>query len=68
MPKDIEPEILEVDSCKGEGSPKEDKPPSPMAIEDIFKAVKPMSPMINEEILEAGKEDHPNDVLPSLSP
>jgi hypothetical protein len=41
MPKDIESNILERDSGKGESRPKADKPLSSKATEDTPEAVKP---------------------------
>jgi hypothetical protein len=80
MPKDIEPDILEKDSGKGEGSPKADKPLSlsatketpeavkhlsPRSIEDTPDASKPPSLADNEEINRTSPEVHPEVDLPS---
>jgi hypothetical protein len=64
MPKDIEPEILEEDSGKGEGSPKADNPSSSVPTESIPEVVKPPSQTVNEEIPGTGKQNSPKAVSP----
>jgi hypothetical protein len=68
MPKDIEHEIPQKDLGKDEGSPKVDRPLSPIAPEDIPEAVKPPNLIVDEETPEAGKEDRPKSSSPSLRP
>jgi hypothetical protein len=59
MPKDIEPDVAEKDSGKGEGSLKADKPPSPKIVEETSEAVKPPSLRIAKDTLETVKSPSP---------